>query len=71
MDAPLLTPDLDSLQCIKEIRRSEASSIFEGENHGKRYALKVVGTLVSKYSWNRTDIVLLWKWRPGLHREWS
>ncbi|KAJ5577703.1 uncharacterized protein N7459_006667 [Penicillium hispanicum] len=41
MVAPPVSPDPTSLQFKAKIRRSEASSIFEIEEHGNRYALKV------------------------------
>ncbi|KGO38484.1 hypothetical protein PEX1_014940 [Penicillium expansum] len=41
MSAPLLNPDLSSMQFKAEIGSSPASSIFEIEHHGNRYALKV------------------------------
>ncbi|KAJ5696109.1 hypothetical protein N7536_006521 [Penicillium majusculum] len=44
MNPPISSPDLSSMQFKAEFRRSEASSIFEIEHHGNRYALKVVST---------------------------
>ncbi|KAF4760560.1 hypothetical protein HAV15_007651 [Penicillium sp. str.  len=41
MNPPISSPDLSSMQFKAEFRRSEASSIFEIEHHGNRYALKV------------------------------
>lgn len=46
MIAPPASPDTTSMQFKAEIRWSEASSIFEVEYHGNRYALKVVSILV-------------------------
>ncbi|KAJ5104879.1 hypothetical protein NUU61_002226 [Penicillium alfredii] len=45
MGAPLVNPDLASMQLKAEIGHSEASSIFWIELQGSSYALKVVGVL--------------------------
>lgn len=42
MIAPLVSLDPTSIQFKAQIRRAEASSIFEIEYEGNRYALKVV-----------------------------
>lgn len=63
MNPPISSPDLSSMQFKAEFRKSEASSIFEIEHHGNRYALKVVCILISStFSRSRTNIAVPRQW---------